>query len=143
MLAGPAGAADDWLSAVQSAGFWDRLKMIKGVSQLSESEQIERVPDLVQLLKDQDQSVRITAAEEIAELGPKAERAIPQLIDNFTHENGEEGQVYVSAVASFGASALPRLLKAFNSSNWLVKARASDAIRIIQPQRFKEGDCSA
>lgn len=132
---------DDWLAYVRGLGFWERLSEIKSVSQLPKAAQRDRVPALVQLLKDDDQSVRITAAAEIAEIRDVAEAAVPRLIENFRQPNGEEGIEYVLAVAAFGERALPDLLQALGASDWLVRTRSCDAIRKIKPRLYTDGEC--
>jgi len=136
-----AAQGQDWLTHVRGLGFGERLSEIKSVSQLPEAKQRERVPALIQLLMDDDQSVRITAAAEIAQIRGVAEDALPSLIENFRQPDGEEGMEYVLAVAAFGEKALPRLERALGSSAWLVRTRACDATRKIRPQLYRDGEC--
>jgi HEAT repeat protein len=131
----------DWLKYVRGLGFGERLAEIKRVSTLPQAVQRERVAALIQLLKDQDQSVRVVAATEIAEIRDVSRAALPQLINNFEQTHGEEGTVYVEAVAAFGEQALPPLQPALESSNWLVRSRACDAVRLIKPKLYRDGEC--
>ena len=143
LLVSTAAAAQtqDWLTHVRGLAFGERLSEIRAVSQLPKPIQRERVPALIELLKDEDQSVRITAAAEIAEIREVAEAALPSLIENFRQPNGEEGMEYVLAVAAFGEKALPLLERGLGSSEWLVQARSCDAIRKIRPKLHKDGEC--
>ena len=136
-----ASNAPDWYAHLQKLGFWDRLAEIKAVSELSEAEQRQRLPALIRLLKEPDQSVRITAATEIAEIKDVSEEAVASLIENFKYENGEEGMVYVDAVATFGEQTLPALQIALQNNAWLVRTRACDAIRKIKPNLYLNGEC--
>lgn len=133
--------AQDWLKYLRGLGFWERLAEIRSVSELPKAAQRDRVSALIQLLKDEDQSVRLTAAAEIAEIRDVSEIALPRLIENFQQPHGEEGMAYVEAVAAFGEQALPLLQQAMGSSNWLVRARACDAVRKITPKRYRDGEC--
>ena len=114
---------------------------IGAVSDLPSSAQTERVSVLIRLLNDKDQSVRLAAAVEIAEIRDVAQGAIPSLIDNFKHESGEEGMVYVRATAAFGDPALPSMQNALKSKNWLVRVRACDGIRMVNPKLYVDGEC--
>lgn len=133
--------AQDWLEYVQGLGFWERLAEIKSVSELPRVAQRDRVSGLIRLLKGQDQSVRVTAAAEIAQIRDVSEAALPQLIENFQLPNGEEGLEYVEAVAAFEEQALPHLRRALGSSNWLVRTRSCEAVRKIQPKLYSDGEC--
>lgn len=133
--------AQDWLNYVQGLGFGARLVEIRSVSELPKAAQRDRVSALIHLLEDEDQSVRVVAAAEIAEIRDVAEAALPRLIENFQQPHGEEGMEFVEAVAAFGEQAMPHLQQALGSSNWLVRARACDAIRKIKPTLYKDGEC--
>jgi HEAT repeat protein len=115
--------AQDWLTYVRGLGFWERLAEIQSVSELSKAAQRDRVSPLIHLLKDEDQSVRLAAATEIAEIRGVSEEALPRLIESFQQPDGEEGMAYVEAVATFGEQALPLLRRALGSSSWLIRAR--------------------
>jgi len=132
----------DWLEHVRALSFSDQLNEIKGVSTHSPATQRDRVPALIELLKHKDQSVRIVAAAEIAEIRQVSESALPALLQSFEQPNGEEGMEYVTAVAVFGERALPLLQKSLTNDNWLVRTRACDAIRIIKPTLYKDGECN-
>ena len=106
----------DWLQHNRSLDFWVRLAEIESVSEQSEAVQRQRIPALIHLLKDENQSVRIVAAKEIAELNEIAARALPKLIESFRQPNGEEGMEYVLAVVVFGNQALPELQPALESA---------------------------
>ncbi len=136
-----AGEAPDWVSHLRGLSPWERLTQIKAVSELPKAVQRQRLPALIRLLNDDDQSVRITAAAEIADIRDVAPDALPHLIENFTYEHGEEGLAYVEAVAAFGEQALPQLQRALESANWLVRARACDAVRMIKPRLYLDGEC--
>jgi HEAT repeat protein len=131
--------SEAWLSHLNQLGFWEKIKEIKSVSEMPESKQNELVPALFVLLKDSDQSVRLDAAAELAEI--QAPLAISHLIENFNYENGEEGMGYIEAVAAFGKTALPQLKKALHDENWLVRTRACDSIRVIDPKMYIDGEC--
>ncbi len=131
----------DWVDYLQGLGFWERMAEIKSVSEQSTTVQRDRVSALIHLLKDEDQSVRLAAAAEIAEIADVSESALPRLIENFQQPNGEEGAEYVEAVAAFGERALSNLQQAMSSDNWLVRARACDAIRKIKPKHYVDGEC--
>ena len=133
--------ASDWATQLRSLGFWERLASIKATSEQSVEIQRARVPDLVALLRDPDQSVRVTAATELAEIRAVASGAISALVQAFGQPHGEEGVEYVSAVVAFGAEALPALETALEDDNWLVRTRACMALRKLQPKRFIGGDC--
>lgn len=135
------GQAQDWLKYVRGLGFGERLAEIKSVSELPKAAQRDRVSALIHLLKDEDQSARLAAAAEIAEIRDVSEVALPRLIENFQQPHGEEGMGYVEAVAAFGEQALPLLQEALGSSNWLVRARACDTIRKIRPKLYRDGEC--
>ena len=133
--------AQDWLKYVRGLGFGERLAEIRSVSELPKAAQRDRVSALVHLLRDEDQSVRLTAAAEIAEIHDVSDVALPGLIENFQQPHGEEGMEYVDAVAAFGEQALPLLEQALGSRNSLVRARACDAVRKIKPKLYKDGEC--
>jgi len=133
--------AQDWLKYVRGLGFGDRLAEIRSVSQLPKAAQRGRVSALIHLLKDEDQSVRLTAAAELAEIRDVSDVALPPLIENFQQPHGEEGVGYVEAVAAFGEHALPLLQQALGRSNWLIRARACDAVRKIKPKLYRDGEC--
>jgi hypothetical protein len=137
-----AGAqTQDWLRYVQGLGFGEQLAEIRSVSELPKTAQRDRVSALIHLLKAEDQSVRITAAAEIAEIHDVSDVALPGLIESFQQPHGEEGMGYVDAVAAFGERALPLLDQALGSSKSLVRARACDAVRKIEPKLYKDGEC--
>lgn len=131
----------NWLEYLRGLGFWEQLAEIKSVSEQSNAVQRDRVSALIHLLEDEDQSVRLAAAAEIAEISDVSEAALPRLIENFQQPNGEEGAEYVEAVAAFGERALTHLQQAMASDNWLVRARACDAIRKIKPKLYIDGEC--
>lgn len=133
--------AQDWLKYVRGLGFGARLAEIGTVSELPKAVQRARVPALTDLLKDEDQSVRLAAAAEIAEIRDVSAVALPKLIENFNQPHGEEGMGYVAAVAAFGEQALPLLEEKLGSSSWLVRARACDTVRMIKPGLYKDGEC--
>lgn len=133
--------AQEWLQYVRGLGLWERLAEIRSVSDLPKGAQRDRVSALIQLLKDEDQSVRLAAAAEIAEIREVSDLALPRLIENFQQPHGEEGMGYVEAVAAFGERALPLLQQALGSSNWLVRARACDGVRKIKPKLYRDGEC--
>jgi HEAT repeat protein len=135
--------AQDWLQYVRGLGFGERLAEIRSVSELPKAAQRERVSALVHLLKDEDQSVRVTAAAEIAEIRDVSSGALPGLIESFQQPHGEEGLGYVDAVAVFGEQAMPQLEQALGNRNWLVRARACDAVRKIKPKLYKDGECKS
>jgi HEAT repeat protein len=135
------GRSLDWLKQVQDLPFGQRLLEIKAVSTLPAETQKDRVPALIQLLKDRDQSIRVTAAAEIAELRAVSEAALPALVDKFDEPHGEEGAEYVAAVAAFGDRALPLLQEALRSNDWLVRSRVCDTIRTIKPSLYRDGEC--
>src|SRR5687767_9177263 len=62
------GQAGDWLSQLRRMSFADQLTAIKAVSSTAPAVQRERVAPLILLLKDRDQSIRTTAAAELAEI---------------------------------------------------------------------------
>jgi HEAT repeat protein len=131
----------DWLQHLRGLGFGERLAEIKSVSGLPKAVQRDRVAALIRLLKDEDQSVRVVAAAEIAEIQDVASAALPGLIENFQQPHGEEGMEYVEAIAAFGERALPLLQQALGSANWLVRTRACDAVRKVMPQLYSDGEC--
>lgn len=133
--------AQDWLKYLRGLGFWERLAEIRSVSELPKGAQRDRVPALIHLLQDEDQSVRLAAAAEIAEIRDVSDAALPRLIENFQQPHGEEGMEYVGAVAAFGEQALPLLQQALGSGDWLVRARACDAVRKIKPKLYSDGEC--
>jgi len=133
--------AQGWLEYVRGLDFGQRLAEIRLVSELPKAAQRDRVSALILLLKDEDQSVRLTAAAEIAEIRDVSAVALPGLIENFQQPHGEEGMGYVEAAAAFGEQALLLLQQALGSSNWLVRARACDAIRKIKPKLYRDGEC--
>ncbi|MEK6244859.1 MAG: HEAT repeat domain-containing protein [Pseudomonadota bacterium] len=133
--------AQDWLKYVRGLGFGERLAEIRSVSELPKAAQRDRVSALIHLLKDEDQSVRLAAAAELAEIRDVSDVALPRLIESFQQPHGEEGMGYVEAVAVFGEQALPLLQQALGSSNWLVRARACDAVRRIKPKLYRDGEC--
>lgn len=130
-----------WLSQVEGLDFWEKLQEIESVSELPKSRQVRIVPDLIHLLRDEDQSVRVTAASELADISDVASEAIRPLINNFSYEHGEEDAQYVNAVSSFGRQALPQLEVALSRDDWLVRARACDAIREIAPGMYSDVEC--
>jgi len=133
--------AQDWLKYVRGLGFGERLAEIRSVSELPKAAQRDRVSALIHLLKDEDQSVRLTAAAEIAEIHDVADAALPGLIESFQQPHGEEGMGYADAVAAFGEQALPLLDQTLGNRNSLVRARACDAVRKIKPKLYKDGEC--
>ena len=142
VLASASAAASDWRAELRSLGFWEQLASIKATSQQSIETQRARVPDLVGLLRDPDQSVRVTAAAELAEIRAVAGEAVPALIERFIQPPGEEGSEYVAAVVAFGAQAVPALEVALGHKEWLVRTRACAALRKLQPTRFTGAECA-
>jgi HEAT repeat protein len=142
VFTGTPAQAQDWLTYVRGLAFWERLAEIRSVSELPEGAQRDRVSALIHLLEDEDQSVRLAAAAEIAEIRDVSAVALPRLIRAFQQPHGEEGMGYVEAVAAFGEQALPLLQQALGSNNWLVRARACDAVRKIKPNLYKDGECT-
>ena len=136
-----AADAQEWLAHVRGLDVGERSVEIKAVSQQPKAVQRARVPALIQLLDDEDQSMRVTVAAEIAEIHAVSSEALPKLIENFKREHGEEGMVYVAAVAAFGERALPRLQRALKSDHSLVRMRACDAVRKIKPKLYLDGEC--
>lgn len=135
------GQAQDWLRYVRGLSFGERLVEIRSVSELPKAVQRDRVSALIHLLKDEDQSVRLAAAAEIAEIRDVSDVALPRLIENFEQPHGEEGMGYVAAVAAFGEQALPLLQQTLGSSSWLARTRACDTVRMIKPKLYKDGEC--
>ncbi len=130
----------DWFTHLNRLEFWERLAEIRAVSELPKSAQSDRVPVLKPLPQDKDQSVRLTAAKEIAEIRDVSQTTL-DLINNFKYQNREEGMGYVEAVAVFGDQALPSLQSALESKSWLVRVRASDALRIVSSNLYLDGEC--
>jgi HEAT repeat protein len=140
VMATPA-QAQDWLQHLRGLSFGERLAEIKAVSGLPKAVQRDRLAALIRLLKDEDQSVRVVAAAEIAEIHDVADAALPRLIENFQRPHGEEGMEYVDAVAAFGERAFPLLQQALGSTNWLIWTRACDAVRKVKPQLYTDNEC--
>lgn len=135
-------AASDWLAEVRSLGFGERLTSIKAVSQQSPETRRARVTDLVALLRDPDQSVRVAAAAELAEIKEVAAAAVPALIANFAQPHGEEGLEYVTAVVAFGNHSVPALEAALEHKEWLVRTRACAALRKLHPTKYTGAECA-
>ncbi len=130
-----------WLDHLDQLSYWEKLAEIRSVSDLPMAMQRERVPDLADLLTVEDSSVRIVAAEEIAEIREVADSALSRLVGNFWRPNGEEGMTYIAAVVSFGERALPSLQQALASRDSLVRARACDALLRIYRAPLSDGRC--
>ncbi len=121
--------ADEPLSErLFSNDFWTRVKAIKEVAELSDEGRRKYFSTLLEFLNDKDQTIRTVAATTIAKIAIEPEKAIPALLENFKYPHGEEGYVYVDAVATYGKTAIPYLSEALDSPEWLIRTRACDTL---------------
>lgn len=55
------------------------------------------VPTLIEMLKDDDPSTRIVAAEQLGQIGPAAGAAIPQLLSQATQDGSQHANTTAAA----------------------------------------------
>lgn len=76
----------------------------------------------VQGLKSKDPVVRIRAAKYLVELGPKAEEAVPPLLEALDDPDEMVGALAAGALAKVGPDILPELLRAAKDKRPMVRA---------------------
>jgi HEAT repeat protein len=85
-------------------------------------------------LKDSDVTVRLSAASDLAELGPDAKEAIPDLIETLKDRNEDVRLTTVDALTAIGKDAIGPLIEATKSDNVDIRWGAAEAIRRIGPE---------
>jgi HEAT repeat protein len=86
-------------------------------------------------LKDKDWNVRFWAAEALGDIGPKAEKAVPALIQAFNDKESMVRQYAAIALGKIGpkaAKAVPALSQASMDKHLLIRQFAREAIEKIQ-----------
>ena len=135
VLVSVAIAAESLAKRLHSKDFWTKVKAIKEVAEQPEKDKRKHLPTLLEYLKDKDQTIRTVSASTIARMAIDPEKAIPALLKNYNYPRGEEGTVYVDAVAAYGEASVPYLNKALNSPEWLIRIRACDTLIQIKKNR--------
>ncbi|MDF1636318.1 MULTISPECIES: HEAT repeat domain-containing protein [Alcanivorax] len=128
------------LSSFASACDAQKIDEIQGLSHvavgliddLAKSDDPECYGLLIELVLHTDQSVRLHASYLLARNQRFPAQEIPVLIQNFDEPHGEEGLEYVSAVASYGATAEPYVTKKLANDNWLIRDRACRTLKQIK-----------
>ena len=124
-----------------SDDFWTKIRAINEVGDGPEEIKRKHFSDLLIFLRDDDQSIRTSAAISIAKIAINPEKAIPALLENYKYPHGEEGLIYVDAVVVYGEDAIPYLNKILESSGWLIRTRACDTLKEIGQTINRTFDC--
>lgn len=125
-------AEETLVQQLNSGNIWDRVRAINSTLELDDAEFEQLVPELVELLSDQDGTIRTVTADVFAKRRVAAEQVVPALIGQFNQPNGEEGAIYVEAVAAYGESALPYVCARTDQENWLIADRVQETLRQLK-----------
>ena len=85
----------------------------------------ETVAALTEAVLDADPNVKGTAADALAELGPKAKAALPALLSQLGHEFAWIRVSCQAAISSMGKEAVPTLIDMFEKNTGRPRARAA------------------
>jgi HEAT repeat protein len=97
----------------------------------------EMIKPIAAALKDPDERVRVTAAEALDALGPRAKAAVPALVEAL---EDKAGNVRVAAALALGAigpearAAIPALTEMTKDKDAKASKAAADALKKIQPK---------
>jgi HEAT repeat protein len=91
------------------------------------------INDLVAALADLDPDARIRAIKTLSDLGPKADAAVPALVDALHDHEGQIGREARLALAQIGPAAVPALTTALSDDDEKVRWWAAQALEEIGP----------
>ena len=101
------------------------------------------VPALIASMKDSDPDVQSQAVDALNLIGPKAEEAVPALIDALKlHARKQRGASFIvssdagSALASIGEPAVPALIETLKDEHVLVRFEAASALGTMYRRRM-------
>ena len=88
------------------------------------------LPVLVEMLKDPQEQVRLTAAMSLAQMGPAAKTAIPAVVKAMREEKDEWYRAFLgSAIVKFGSDAVPALAGLLKSAEEQDRIAAAMALQ--------------
>jgi hypothetical protein len=96
------------------------------------------LPALITALRDRDEFVRASAAEDIGDIGPDAASAVPELIRLLSRDAGSRGSACdaLRGIGPAAKSALPALKQLLSDPDDHVRKMASWAVAAIQGNPF-------
>jgi HEAT repeat protein len=96
-------------------------------------------PELIASLKAEDTSLRLGAAKALGGMGPKAADAVPALIENLGHADGELRTEIAESLASIGKDAVAPLTAALGGSDAKVRAGSARALGVLGHEASSAG----
>ncbi|MHC4186679.1 MAG: outer membrane protein assembly factor BamB family protein [Planctomycetota bacterium] len=100
---------------------------------LSEEDLKATVEALSLALSSDDISVRVTAADALAVLGPRAKAAVPALVSQLSHVQGWVRVAAMGALASIGKDSVPMLVETVQTDTGAPRIRAALVLGSIGP----------
>ncbi len=125
-------AASGWLHA-QSAK-WPAAKAVADRLATLVPDAL-RAPGYGRAMASENASVRKTASEALAEMGPEAQNAVPNLVRALKHKQAEVRRSALDALARMGENAeeaVPKVAESLQDSSADVRATAADALGRIK-----------
>jgi HEAT repeat protein len=96
------------------------------------------VPDSIKRLQDQDITVRVEAARDLADMGVQAKAAVPALMEALNDKASSIRKAAAGALGNIGAeAAVPALTKALRDTDGKVRWQAADALGRIGPKAHR------
>ncbi|MBC8243827.1 MAG: HEAT repeat domain-containing protein [Verrucomicrobia bacterium] len=101
-----------------------RLRVVTALTRIGPA----AVPQLIDALDDESESIRSGAARVLGNIGPDAREAAPRLSAQLADEEGYIGETAGAALGKIGPAAHPQILEALGSEEETVRAAAAVAI---------------
>ncbi len=116
---------------------WSEIPQQLKVELLGSTYSEQAVSPLMDALKDEDSSVRWSAASALGEIG--SEKAIPGLIKALENENSYVRSRAADALGKIGSAAISPLINALEHENYSVRGSAADALGEIGSEKAISG----
>lgn len=119
------------MQGIKSPDAEDRAKAAMALGTLKNDTANITIPTLIELLGDQDPTVRSAVADTLGSIGPSAEVAVLPLIKLLKDPNPYVSRTAAEAISSIGMkaeAAIPALIELLKGQNENARLRAADAI---------------
>lgn len=121
----------DPIQAQQSPSVDDLLQLV-ATGELNEPVSVSRLPDLISVVRDQDELRAQLAIRTIKQVGPGAVDAIPILCDRLDDPSHALRDHAVQALVAIGGTAIPKLQPLLSSSSGRVRSTTATALHQLE-----------